>query len=124
MDNTLISRGKCTKAVNVSRYITGDWVQGYYVCLNKTTHRIYTGFADTKPEICPEYLEIDPKTLGSCAGFTDKKGGLVFEGDIIKLDEECCGVDTFVVKYGVFRSIDEDVDAFALGFYAEYIGNI
>lgn len=70
------------------RVDNGEWVDGYYVCLydckGNKSHRIYPGYAETD---CDEYyhdwFEVDPETVGQFAGFPDKNGNKMFEGDIV-----------------------------------------
>ena len=77
---------------------TGEWVYGYYVYLRDPSrtrkkaesHRIYTGYAEAEIsddgkgyDFYPDWHEIDHKTLGVSTGFSDKKGNMIFEGDIV-----------------------------------------
>ena len=43
----------------------GEWVYGYYVCLNEAKHFIYTGYAETDcGNYYPDYYEVIPETIG------------------------------------------------------------
>lgn len=42
----------------------GGVVEGYYVCLNRVEHRIYSGYSETDCEdYYPDWSQIDPTTL-------------------------------------------------------------
>lgn len=82
---------------HAKRLDTGEWVEGYYVCISGCHHYIYTGkFVCGANEMIhhPEMLSVDPLTLGECTGLTDKNGKLIFEGDIIEHKGE-----RYVIKY-------------------------
>ena len=75
------------------RLDNGEWVNGYYVNLwdstkERESHRIYIGATETGDtdgsEFYPNYYEVDPETVGKCTGRTDKKGRIMFEGDILR----------------------------------------
>ena len=63
----------------------GQWVAGYYVCLNENCHRIYIGYAEKDhSDYYPEYYEVIPETVVRCTGLQDKNGKLISEGDILE----------------------------------------
>lgn len=73
------------KKYKAKRKDNGQWVIGYYVCINEKSHRIYTGYAETDCKTYyPEWYEIIPESLSESTGLTDKKGVELFEGDIVK----------------------------------------
>lgn len=54
------------------------WVEGFYyqdLCNGEMRHFIKN---------CPCDWEIDPKSLGQATGLLDRKGAMIFEGDIIR----------------------------------------
>ncbi len=69
----------------------GEWVNGFYVCLNSKSHRIYNGCAETDcGDYYPEWFEVIPETVGQCTGVIDKNEKLIFEGDIVQLVDKNC----------------------------------
>lgn len=68
---------------------SGEWVSGYYVRLNGTEHRIYTGYAETDcGEYFPDCYTIDPNTIGQGTNIPDKNGVQICEGDILETHGE------------------------------------
>ena len=81
----------------------GEWVYGYYVRLpdvTGTVHRMYVP-ADNPDENNAVYF-INPETLGRFIGVKDKKGIFIFEGDIVKVDDD---YDTFGKMAGEIREV-------------------
>lgn len=76
----------CEILCHGKRLDNGEWVEGYYVCLNGKEHRIYTGYAETAyGEYYPDFYKVDPATVKQYASATDKNGKKIFMGDIVKL---------------------------------------
>lgn len=97
-----------------------EWIYGY-VCR-------YGHTGKEKWYIIPEYasalyvIEIDPKTIERCTGFSDKNGRIIFEGDIFKIPDEIWTIICFassgqehnssdVENYGVV-GFDEDTGCY------------
>ena len=66
------------------RIDNGEWVYGFYVCIDNKHHYIFTGGKDTSG-LYPTFLyhEVDPSTVGQYTGMTDRKGKKIFEGDLL-----------------------------------------
>ena len=56
-----------------SRTYSDRWVYGYYVCLDDSIHRIYSGYAEFDcTEVYPDCEDIDPTTLQILVDFDGK----------------------------------------------------
>lgn len=82
----IISKGK--------RKDNGEWIEGYYVCVAKNTHYIFTGKFN---RVGIEYYEVLPETVGWNMDQTDDNGKKIFSGDVIEVckkgpDVEICEV--------------------------------
>lgn len=76
--------GKTTITLN-GEQIEGEWVEGYYVCLNGEEHRIYAGYAETDcGEYYPKWHKIIPETICHFTGLTDKNSKKIYTDCIIE----------------------------------------
>lgn len=100
----IIFRGK--------RLDNGEWIEGDYfrkyiydrddnVSLH---HLIGWQVADNDGEMCNDYEDVDPTTVGQYTGLKDRYGDRIWEGDIVRRDD----YDNYVVKYGYFNEHGEN----------------
>ncbi len=119
------------------RKIDGKWAEGSYLHLNIGRDFICDGTVWIGT-LEPCKVEVIPETVGLCSGVPDKHGKLIFEGDIVRIDDDVKKTfpmvedgpvrfsrgGFFVGCYGdVLRSFDVIAD-YAGTFRGEVIGNI
>ena len=98
------------------RLDNGEWVEGFFY--EDADGKAYIlscprdfGFADSH--------KVDPATVGECTNIPDKKGELLFEGDIIKCmsSKHFC----YVIRFGQYQECGHLSYGKGVGFYCEHI---
>ena len=72
---TIIFRGK--------RKDNGEWIYGNFVrgCVDDFSYIVELG----NKELCRNYVEVIPETVGQYTGFTDKNGDKIFDSDVVDI---------------------------------------
>ena len=82
----------------------GEWVFGNFVrgCIEDFAYIVEFG----NKELCRNYVEVIPETVGQFIGLTDKNGKKIFEGDIVHCVSKFDSADMVVIfECGQFRRI-------------------
>lgn len=63
------------------RLDNGEWVQGYLFGIWEKRYILWGMINDI-----PNMIEVDPSTICQCTGLKDKNGKLIWENDIVKIN--------------------------------------
>lgn len=111
-----------------TNYNNGDWVYGL---ITKLHDEEYDSPAEMRDEWGINGIEVDYKTIGQYIGIKDKNENGIFEGDIVRIDDD---EDIYVIEYsdndatfeaiGQFNCICYNFEVSLFGGCVEVIGNI
>lgn len=114
------------KTVDGGEWIYGDLIQMDDECYIQYTEYVSQGEWDSSYTDCVGEV-VDTETVGQYTGLTDKNGTKIFEGDIIKINEQYTRVVRYSEVKASFVTCDENQ---WLGYLKDYnkpirvIGNI
>ena len=104
-----------------------EWVYGNFVrgCVNDFAYIVEFG----NKELCRNYVEVIPSTVGQSTGLTDKHDKKIFKDDIVIMRTASCevvGYISYSIKFARFVCMTESKISFPLDNTFEYdvIGNI